>query len=144
MHVLPLRMTRHKVAERLGKSIAAIRRLEGVLLHPTRDARGVHHFDEDHVEALAESIRRGEVSIWQELQAEIGGRSVVEPNCQQCSELEAQVDALRQQGERQRREHAREVKTLQLERELERAHLATERRELDRELRELIATIESR
>lgn len=65
-------MTRREVAERLGKSVAAVRRIEGILLHPTRDARGVHHFDDHEVEALAERIRLGDVSSWQELQAEIG------------------------------------------------------------------------
>src|SRR5690606_14384846 len=46
-------LTRTGVARRLGKSIATVRRMEGVELHPTRDERGVHHFDPDEVDAVA-------------------------------------------------------------------------------------------
>jgi len=50
-------LTRSGVAKRLGKSLATVRRMEGVELHPTRDERGVHHFDPEEVEAVA----RGEI-----------------------------------------------------------------------------------
>lgn len=46
-------LTRAGVAKRLGKSIATVRRIEGVELHPTSDERGVHHFDPDEVDAVA-------------------------------------------------------------------------------------------
>jgi len=46
-------MTRQAVAERLGISVASVRRMEGVELHPRVDAKGVHLFDPQEVEALA-------------------------------------------------------------------------------------------
>jgi len=46
-------LTRAGVAKRLGKSIATVRRLEHVDLHPTRDARGVFRFREEEVEGVA-------------------------------------------------------------------------------------------
>jgi hypothetical protein len=52
-------LTRSQVAKRLGKSIATVRRLEGVHLFPRKDRRGVHWFEEYEVEALARSIRSG-------------------------------------------------------------------------------------
>src|SRR5579871_6249505 len=57
-------LTRSQVARRLQKSVASIRRVEGVLLHPVRDGRGVHRFRVDEVEALAERLLRGEVTLW--------------------------------------------------------------------------------
>ena len=42
-----------QVARRIGKSIATVRRMEGNVLNPTRDARGVHRFDVDEVERVA-------------------------------------------------------------------------------------------
>jgi hypothetical protein len=47
-------LTRREVAARLGKSVARVRQLEGLTLHPTIDSRGVHWFDVDEVERLAE------------------------------------------------------------------------------------------
>jgi hypothetical protein len=47
------------VAKRLGKSIATVRRMEGVELHPMRDTRGVNRFDPDEVERLAQAERSG-------------------------------------------------------------------------------------
>jgi hypothetical protein len=52
-------LSRIEVARRLGKSVATVRRLEGVELHPTRDSSGVHRFDPDEVERLAAKIRWG-------------------------------------------------------------------------------------
>lgn len=46
-------LTRSQVARRLGKSIATVRRMEGVALHPQRDARGVQRFDPHEVERVA-------------------------------------------------------------------------------------------
>lgn len=51
-------LTRAQVARRLGKSIATVRRLEGVALHPVIDDEGVHRFDETEVERLVDR-RRG-------------------------------------------------------------------------------------
>jgi hypothetical protein len=47
-----MKLTRREVAATLQKSIATIRRLEGHVLHPQRDARGTHWFDLDEVERL--------------------------------------------------------------------------------------------
>jgi hypothetical protein len=52
-------LSRIEVARRIGKSVATVRRLEGVELHPTRDSSGVHRFDVDEVERLAAKIRKG-------------------------------------------------------------------------------------
>ena len=46
-------MTRGQVARRLGKSLATVRRLEGVKLHPWQDERGVYRFSRAEVERLA-------------------------------------------------------------------------------------------
>lgn len=45
-------MTRANVARRLGKSIATIRRMEGIELHPVKDGNGVNRFDAAEVEAI--------------------------------------------------------------------------------------------
>lgn len=45
-------LTRAGVAKRLGKSIATIRRMEGVELHPVRDEHGVYRFDPDEVDRV--------------------------------------------------------------------------------------------
>ena len=58
LHTLTM-LTRSAVAARLGRSIATVRRLEGVHLHPRRDASGVYRFDRDEVEHLALAIRSG-------------------------------------------------------------------------------------
>ena len=58
-------MTRTEVARYLGKSVATVRRAEGVHLHPRRDHRGVHHFRPAEVRALAQAIRGGEVRLTQ-------------------------------------------------------------------------------
>jgi hypothetical protein len=55
-------LTRSGVAERLGRSIATVRRMEGTVLHSTKDERGFNRFDPEEVERLARgdrSLRRG-------------------------------------------------------------------------------------
>ena len=54
----PVMMTRGQVARTLGKSIATVRRLEGVLLHPRLTA-GVWRFERSEVETLAAELREG-------------------------------------------------------------------------------------
>jgi hypothetical protein len=46
-------LTRAQVADRLGRSVATVRRLEGVVLHPSRGRRGVRLFAADEVERVA-------------------------------------------------------------------------------------------
>lgn len=63
MHTL----TRAAVAQRLGRSIATVRRLEYRVLFPVRDERGVLRFDEDNVERVRsqpESLRVFARSRW--------------------------------------------------------------------------------
>jgi hypothetical protein len=58
-------MTRTEVARYLGRSIATVRRAEGVHLHPRQDHRGVNRFAPAEVRALAEAIRSGAVRLAQ-------------------------------------------------------------------------------
>jgi len=54
-------LTRAQVAERIGKSIATVRRLQhGGELNSRRDRRGVHLFDEWEVAELVERYSSGE------------------------------------------------------------------------------------
>ena len=46
-----------------------MRRVEGVLLAPVQDARGVYRFNADDVDDLARDIAHGDVSIWEEIGA---------------------------------------------------------------------------
>jgi hypothetical protein len=46
-------LTRGQVANRLGRSVATVRRLEGVVLHPSRGRRGMRLFDADEVDRVA-------------------------------------------------------------------------------------------
>jgi len=52
-------LTRSQVARRLGKSVATVRRLEGMELYPRRDWRGVWRFDEAEVGALQRKMDAG-------------------------------------------------------------------------------------
>lgn len=45
-------ITRAQVARRLGRSIATVRRLEGSVLHPSRDVDGVYRFDASEVDRV--------------------------------------------------------------------------------------------
>lgn len=56
-------MTRGQVARYLGKSIATVRRIEGRLLHPRRDARGAFQFDLLEVRELRAAIDNGDVRL---------------------------------------------------------------------------------
>ena len=51
-------LKRSHVAKRLGRSLATVRRLEGVELHPIIDGDGVHLFDETEVDAVAARVQR--------------------------------------------------------------------------------------
>jgi len=50
-------MTRSEVAKAIGRSIATVRRMEGNELNLDVDWKGVHWFDEEEVEAVAEQLR---------------------------------------------------------------------------------------
>jgi hypothetical protein len=57
-------LTRSGVARALGRSIATVRRLEGSLLHPVRDARGVNRFNPSEVGDLVRRQQRGELALF--------------------------------------------------------------------------------
>lgn len=50
-------LTRAQVAARLGKSIATVRRMEGIVLHPRKGADGVHWFCQSEVAAVERAPR---------------------------------------------------------------------------------------
>ncbi|HEY2406939.1 MAG TPA: hypothetical protein VGI10_13105 [Polyangiaceae bacterium] len=114
-------MTRQQVARRLGKSLATVRRIEGVLLHPTRDSRGVHRFDSEEVEALARSTERGHLSLAATLESN-GGKQ-----CPNCETLDEQL-RLQREGESDQRDE-------------ELSQLRRENADLDRRVRRLEAEI---
>lgn len=57
------RMTRSQVARALGKSIATVRRTEGVHLHPRKGADGVNRFDAEEVQQLQTDLARRSVRL---------------------------------------------------------------------------------
>ena len=134
-------MTRQQVAKRLRKSLATVRRLEGVRLHPIQDGRGVHRFDPAEVEALAKDIEQGNVELWQELRATLDDRSHVD-ECVNCVDLEQRLRAMRDQFEVQRGNHRRELATLQAEHERRIAKHEAEAGALVAQVSELLASLE--
>lgn len=140
---LPGRLTRSKVAARLGVSISTVRPLEGNQLHPVIES-GIHYFESSEVEALAvaKSPRRpsghdsdaGRIAaaVFRLLDAGKNLREVVE-------ELEIEPDRVRalyrewrvpdlEEGERQRRRREEEA--------AEQRELAAMERLADRQARE--------
>lgn len=141
-----LGMTRKQVADRLGRSLATVRRLEGALLHPHRDARGVHHFDRDEVEALAHDLIAGRISLGREQEAAVDDRewplNEDGPRVRNV-DLRPQVDALTAELETLRRSHRREIEALQAESERTERRLRGELAEMEREIAEFVLTVES-
>ena len=81
-------LTRIQVARRLGKSIATVRRLEGRVLFPHRDWRGVHRFDEWEVERLQRNpdrLKQHARSRW--FQRALEGRRARRPAKKRASNL---------------------------------------------------------
>lgn len=137
-------MTRKQVAERLGKSLATVRRLEGVLLHPSLDGRGKAHFDDAEVEQLLGSMERGEVTLWQHmrgasppLEQEDMPESTPKP-CEECDERGQQLSRLRAELEEREHRHLRVLKEVRDELERERERHRSEQRELERDLRRFV------
>lgn len=134
-------LTRSGVAKRLGKSLATVRRMEGVELHPTRDERGVHRFDPDEVEAVA----RGETSYRGHRADESRGfdeddaaDSLSELLARREAQQRAEEDDLRRLREREEQERRQAI-----QREVERqVSTRIEQFEKERLLGELLATIE--
>jgi hypothetical protein len=141
VHDIYTAMTRKQVALRLGKSVATVRRIEGVLLYPARDARGVHHFDVSEVDALARRVKNGHVHLCQAFRPtgrETYNAGTREP-CERCISLKRRVAALLEELDEQRGQHDREVREFQGERVRHEA----ESRELLAELAEYVDLVES-
>jgi len=127
--------------------VATVRRLEGVLLHPARDARGIHRFADEEVEDLARKIESGAVTVWQELRRDAANTahdaSPVEfgsgDRCASCAGLEQELQALRDDFDEIRRRDR-----LELEGELdrERALFAAERHEFEAQVVQFMATVD--
>ena len=118
VHAILSPMTRKQVALRLGKSVATVRRIEGVLLYPRRDARGVHRFDVSEVDALARRVKQGRVQLsnaFSSTNSAAYQADTSEP-CHRCTSLKRQLAALREELEGQRRLNDLEVRESQRER----------------------------
>jgi hypothetical protein len=141
-------MIRRQVAQRLGKSLATVRRIEGVLLHPIQDAHGVHRFDHEQVETLAQGIESGRITLWQALQRTPKVKSEGDFELDQRdeeparSELESQVGVLREELEDERQRHRREIEALHAQHERDRAQRDAERREFEAQLAEFMAVVD--
>lgn len=129
-------MTRKQVAVRLGKSLATVRRLEGVLLHPVRNARGVYRFNPDEVEELAEDVDRGYVSLVRELRP--AGRGLGQSPCARCTVLERKLTAVRNDLHHQRSEHTHAIRAFRDEQVAERAQAQADSAMLGAEVDELL------
>lgn len=137
-------MTRQQVAKRLGKSLATVRRLEGGRLHPRQDARGVHHFRSEEVEALARDVAQGRISLWQELWQEHADVTADErfEECDRCTALGKKVKALRSELDEQSADHQRALESLEHVRDKERAKYEAEAHELVDRLEGLLEALE--
>jgi hypothetical protein len=114
-------LTRSGVAKRLGKSIATVRRMEGIELFPTRDERGIHRFDPEEVERVARGERSPNRTPKPHRMADL--QPLVSDADQ--SGLEPDPDQL---WENWRREQPERAEQLELQRQLSEAREAEERR----------------
>jgi hypothetical protein len=144
-------VTRKQVAQRLGKSVATVRRLEGVLLHPREDGHGRYHFDATEVEQLAERIEAGEIAPWQHLRAagtslEQGTAGDFVPDCLACQATEARVVELEAAMAAQREAYENSLAASEAEAKRQRSRYEAEhssKLELEREFRRLVRFLES-
>jgi hypothetical protein len=137
-------MTRGQVARRLGKSLATVRRLEGILLHPERDARGVHHFDENEVDALADRIADGDVTVWQQLRGNDGGEDLPmgHGSCPHCTEVDLKLQTLQNELVEQQSRFERRLAETQRRQDEEVTRFRAERLEFEQELRGFITALD--
>lgn len=110
-------LTRSQVAQRLGRSLATVRRLEGTVLHPQQDPQGVHRFDPDEVEAVASHLAETG-SVWQSSNAvgtehshHYGTQKTVWPSSNRSASQEQLADAQHraQRAERELRRYQERV-----------------------------------
>lgn len=137
-------MTRKQVADRLGRSLATVRRLEGSILHPRRDSRGVHHFDRNEVESLARDLDAGRVSLARDRGSvdQWEGQRTDDVANGDTSGLQEQIYSLAAELEDLRRTHRRDVEALQAESEQAQSLLRDELTSLTRELADFASTVE--
>jgi hypothetical protein len=122
-------LTRSGVAKRLGKSMATVRRMEGVELFPTRDERGVNWFEPEEVERVA----RGDRSLRRAPKPHrIANLEALRANADE-SDSEPDHD---QSWEDWKRERPEQAERRELERERREAREAEERRRHEEELAE--------
>lgn len=129
----------------MGKSIATVRRIEGVLLHPRQDARGIRHFDPKAVEALVKDVAEGTASLIPDLPSRWvsdHARRDDANECERCVVLSAGIEQLRTELDEQRREHRLAIERLHAEREREATTYEAEAKELVAQVEELLATID--
>jgi hypothetical protein len=127
-------MTRKQVAQRLGKSVATVRRLEGNLLHPSTDAAGRVRFDETEVESLVAQLDRGEVTLWREMRCAPAPLMEASPSCPRCAELEMELSERSGDAEERAKLLRRELDAVRGELDQERERYRVEQRHLEREL----------
>ena len=94
-------LVRAEVAARLGRSIAAVRRLEGDRSLPIADSRGVWRFDRDRVDALAAMMapRSGRTSARASEEARASARKG--RLAARCPDVPARPDAAANRGRNQ-------------------------------------------
>lgn len=118
-------MTRGQVARRLGKSVATVRRLEGSLLHPRRDASGVLRFNPTEVDRVARGMRQGNLRPplssfrTDEFESDNDEDEALDPE-----EIEHRAKLQRYEAETNAAAEARRAERLRLEQEEERRRAA--------------------
>jgi hypothetical protein len=119
--------------------------LEGVLLHPVEDSKGVWRFDPDEVEQLAADVRSGRSNLWDAMN---GADPRLLPHeepagpCQRCIALEGHLAEMEASMSRLQRQQEAQLRSLQSERAAERACAQHEARQVEREATRLLAEVE--
>lgn len=126
----------------LGKSIATVRQLEGVLLHPTEDGKGIWRFDPDEVAQLSAGVRDGSVRLWEALRgSDLLAQGHVEEPCRGCAELKGRLHTLEGAVASLRQKHAGEIQALTSQHAAERQRAELEAGRLERDAAALLAEI---
>ena len=118
-------LTRSGVAKRLGKSIATVRRMEGVELHPTLGTDGVHLFEPGEVDDVANGRRGPSAHRIADLTARGLGTDGVDP-----TEAESRVAELESELARERTAYAAALAEVQQQAREKEKQAAAEARDL--------------
>lgn len=92
-----------------------MRRIEGILLAPMRDQRGVYRFDSADVEGLVRDLQRGDISIWQVLNDSVESNQSHRAWTSKLRELKSARDAASAETLRRLRETADQLTKLESE-----------------------------